>query len=113
MSKTSSFRNYLERSKERAARTLLGKAYLANRIAKVSVGKQREKLYELKGRYLSKALRLTPRSFLVDSRTPLGSRDTLLGITTNAGFRFHVVINENAEQTRAVCGSGGDAELAA
>lgn len=96
------FRKYLEHSKERAANTLLEKAYLANRIAKISGGDQREKLYRLKSRYLSAAIRLVPEMFLVDSRIVLDGKKRLLGITTNVGFRFHVLIKENTQETGTV-----------
>ena len=114
MSNAGSFRNYIEQSKENAAKTLLEKAYLANRIAKISGGDQREKLYQLKSRYLSAAIRLMPKMFLVDSRIVLGGKNALLGITSHAGYRFHVVIKENAEETgTAFGGNRGDADLAA
>lgn len=114
MANVGSFRKYLEHSKERAANTLLEKAYLANRIAKISGGDQREKLYQLKSRYLSAAIRLVPEMFLVDSRIVLGGKNALLGITTNVGFRFHVLIKENAEETGTASeGRRRDADIAA
>jgi hypothetical protein len=112
MAKGSCFSRYLERNREGAAKALLTKAYLANKIAKISVGKQRETLYELKGRFLSSALKLTPTSFLVDSQTQLGGSNLLVGITTNVGFRFHVIIKENAGQV-GVFRDGRNAEHAA
>lgn len=114
MSKANSFRHYLEQNKENAARTLVNKAYLANKIAKISVGEQREKMYQLKNRYLTTASRLMPEMFLVDSRIVLRGKNELLGLTTKVGYRFHVVIKENTEETRTKFGKGsGNTELAA
>jgi hypothetical protein len=112
MAKASCFSKYLERNRERAAKALLTKAYLANKIAKISAKKQRETLYKLKGRFLSSALRLAPRSFLIDSQIQLGDSKMLVGITTNVGFRFHVIVKENTDQI-GVCRDGRNAALAA
>src|SRR2546429_2147864 len=112
MAKTSSFRHYLEHNKENAARTLLERAYVANKIAKISVGEQREKLYRLKNRYLATAIRLVPKMFLVDSRIALSEKSALLGLTSKVGYRFHVVIKANAEETGTIFeGSRGDADV--
>jgi len=114
MTKAGSFKSYLEQGKENAAKTLLEKAYLANRIAKITGGDQREKLYRLKSRYLSTAIRLMPKMFLVDSRTVLDGRNALLGITSNVGYRFHVLIKENPEESGTAFGRcRTDTDLAA
>jgi len=114
MSKAGSFRHYLEDNEENAAKALLEKAYIANRIAKISVGEQREKLYRLKKRYLAAAIRLMPKMFLVDSRIVLSGKSALLGLTSNVGYRFHVVIKENTQETGTISGrSRGDADIAA
>jgi hypothetical protein len=114
VSKTSSFSDYVERSKQRSVGALLSKAYLANRIAKLSVGEQRERLYRLKSRYIYKALELGPQSFVVDSWIHLDEETILVGITSSVGFRFHVVIKANSKKRRAALGgSRGDTDLAA
>jgi hypothetical protein len=112
--KIGSFSDYVERSKQRSIGALLSKACLASRIAKLSVGGQRERLYELKSRYLSTALRLGPQSFVVDSWIRLGEKSVLVGITSRQGFRFHVVIKANSEKREAArARSRGNTDLAA
>lgn len=114
MRRASSFSEYLEQNRDRLARRLIEKAYVANRIAKVCVGRQRKRLYGLKTRYLSAAFALMPNSFLVDSRTIVGNGTVLVGVTSSAGFRFHVCIEEVSKEREAVLsGEPDDADLAA
>jgi hypothetical protein len=112
--KTSSFSDYVERSKQRSINALFSKAHVASCIAKASVGEQRERLYKLKSQYLSTALRLGPQAFVIDSCIRLDERTVLVGITTKVGFRFHVVTKANSEKRGAALGrSRGDTDLAA
>jgi hypothetical protein len=83
------FKEYLEQSSEKLTRRLIEKAYVANKLAKITSGESKWRLYCLKYQYLSSAMKLKPTWFCVDSQKRLGD-SILLGVTTLPGFAFHV-----------------------
>ena len=93
------FKEHLEATRHEAVRSLLHKAYVANRLAKLSYGVQRLRLYELKCRYLSQAIELSATDIILDSM--LGSQFGIIGITTKHGYRFHVPLKGLSAAARA------------
>jgi hypothetical protein len=89
MKRTSSFKQYIERSSSRLTHSLLQKAYAANRLAKTSRGFSRSRLYEVKYRYLSRAIEVMPDSFYIDSLIDTGT-GVILGIKSSERFEFHI-----------------------
>ncbi len=89
MKRTSTFKQYIERSSRRLTHSLLQKAYAANRLAKTSKGVSRSRFYDVKYRYISRAIEMMPDSFYVDSLIDTGT-GVILGITTSERFEFHI-----------------------
>ena len=92
------FREYLETQRQRAMRTLLEKAYVANRLAKLSRGEQRSRLYELKCQHISQAIVLSVADIICDS--VLGSSSRIIGISSRQGYRFHVPLERLSPAAR-------------
>jgi hypothetical protein len=93
------FRQYLNATRNHAMNTLLHKAYVANRLAKVCRGSQRSRLYDLKCRHLSQAIELSRDEAVCDSVASSPTR--IIGITTRQGYRFHVPFERLSELARA------------
>jgi hypothetical protein len=82
------FKDYVRSRRPESARIQLNKAYQANKIAKVCVGRARQVLYGLKYAHLSAGLELSDGGVFCDS-VPDDLSD-LIGVTTLQGYRFHV-----------------------
>ena len=93
------FRQYLSATRHEAMNTLLHKAHIANRLAKVCRGSQRSSLYDLKHRHLSQAIELSSEGAVCDSVTTFPTR--IIGITTRQGYRFHVPLERLSASARA------------
>ena len=83
------FREILRANRGAAGKQLLEKAFVANRLAKISRGKQRARLYGLKQRYVLSAMRLLPETFAVDGVLKTDER-VVVGVQTTVGFAFHL-----------------------
>jgi len=89
------FNDYLRERRSESARLLLNKAYQANKIAKVCVGRAKAILYALKYLHLSRALELSDRGVFCDSIADQPAQ--LIGVTTMQGYRFHVPSTQLSE----------------
>jgi hypothetical protein len=99
----SPFKRYLERNRKELGKRLLEKAYIANRLAKLSSGRQRTKLYNLKYKYVVSAMRLLPETFRVDPGVGEDfDRRPVLGIRTRVGFSFHIPATEIPDQVQVL-----------
>jgi hypothetical protein len=82
------FGKYVASKREQAVDKLLHKAYIANRLAKISHGRSRAVLYGIKYKHLSQAVAITGTKTYCDSVIELPIQ--LFGISTARGYRFHV-----------------------
>ena len=89
------FNDYLRARRPESARLQLNKAYQANKIAKVCVGRAKAILYSLKYLHLSHGLELSDGEVFCDSIADQPIQ--LIGVTTMQGYRFHVPSTQLSE----------------
>ena len=83
------FRQLVDARRPIAARALLDKAYLANRLAKLSTGHTRLAFYRLKTDFLSAAIAVYPDAFWIDGVEVRGI-SAILSIRSRLGTSLHV-----------------------
>jgi hypothetical protein len=82
-----SFSAYVAATRYHAVERIMTKARAANQLAKTVAGPGQRRLYELKHRFISRALELAPESLVVDS---LDLRQGVIGIQSVInGIRLH------------------------
>jgi hypothetical protein len=99
------FRQLVDARRPIAARALLDKAYLANRLAKLSTGHTRLVFYRLKTDCLSAAIEVYPDAFWIDAAEPRGI-SAILSIRSRLGTSLHVAAAELSLRARACLTQG-------
>jgi hypothetical protein len=100
------FRQLVDARRPIAARALLDKAYVANRLAKLSTGHTRLACYRLKTDYLSAAIEVYPDAFWIDAVEPRGI-SAILSVRSTLGTSLHVAAAGLSLRARACLTHGG------